>query len=102
MYYAMRASTPSLHRESTDSLIHTHCFLTCVYNIIYEIYSIQSRVNMLKNFQFTLRRFHYGACTHYIPFLLLIDICERRQSMFMLLWSIHTHNIIHTLSNFIF
>ena len=23
MYYAMRASAPSLHRESTDSLIHT-------------------------------------------------------------------------------
>ena len=22
MYYAMRASAPSLHRESTDSLIH--------------------------------------------------------------------------------
>ena len=24
MYYAMRASAPSLHRESTDSLIYTH------------------------------------------------------------------------------
>ena len=27
MYYAMRASAPSLHRESTDSLIHVYkCF----------------------------------------------------------------------------
>ena len=24
MYYAMRASAPSLHRESTDSLIQSH------------------------------------------------------------------------------
>ena len=35
MYYAMRASAPSLHRESTDSLIHEYditsnsCFATC-------------------------------------------------------------------------
>ena len=29
MYYAMRASAPSLHRESTDSLIHTE---TIVYS----------------------------------------------------------------------
>ena len=94
MYYAMRASAPSLHRESTDSLIHTHCFLTCVYNIIYE-YTEQSEHAQKLSVYF--KRFHYGACTHYIPFLLLIDICERRQNMFMLLWSIHTHNIIHTL-----
>ena len=26
MYYVMRASAPSLHRESTDSLIYTHCW----------------------------------------------------------------------------
>ena len=35
MYYAMRASAPSLHRESTDSLIiicvsmHAHVVWTC-------------------------------------------------------------------------
>ena len=28
MYYVMRASAPSLHRESTDSLIHTQ-YLPC-------------------------------------------------------------------------
>ena len=28
MYYVMRASAPSLHRESTESLIHVHfCML---------------------------------------------------------------------------
>ena len=30
MYYAMRASAPSLHRESTDSLIYIY-----IYNILY-------------------------------------------------------------------
>ena len=30
MYYAMRASAPSLHRESTDSLIHVEgCLCVC-------------------------------------------------------------------------
>ena len=29
MYYAMRASAPSLHRESTDSLIHKIIALKC-------------------------------------------------------------------------
>ena len=30
MYYVMRASAPSLHRESTDSLIHQ------IYNVMYD------------------------------------------------------------------
>ena len=29
MYYVMRASAPSLHRESTDSLIHLYAF-SCI------------------------------------------------------------------------
>ena len=57
---------------------------------------------MLKNFQFTLRRFHYGACTHYIPFLLLIDICERWQKC-SCCYGAYIHIYIHYLiSNFIF
>ena len=32
MYYAMRASAPSLHRESTDSLIKMH--VSCIHGII--------------------------------------------------------------------
>ena len=28
MYYAMRASAPSLHRESTDSLIYARAYLS--------------------------------------------------------------------------
>ena len=31
MYYAMRASAPSLHRESTDSLITTRIYTGHVY-----------------------------------------------------------------------
>ena len=30
MYYAMRASAPSLHRESTDSLINKKCIFEVV------------------------------------------------------------------------
>ena len=35
MYYVMRASAPSLHRESTDSLIRAHESLVLLTNIIY-------------------------------------------------------------------
>ena len=33
MYYAMRASAPSLHRESTDSLIHIYSYNVYSYNV---------------------------------------------------------------------
>ena len=38
MYYMMRASAPSLHRESTDSLIGIDMFLYITY---YDLSSIQ-------------------------------------------------------------
>ena len=37
MYYVMRASAPSLHRESTDSLIHNVC---SIYTNAYYAYNI--------------------------------------------------------------
>ena len=41
MYYVMRASAPSLHRESTDSLIHT-----CIYMPQYCVSKLTNRVFM--------------------------------------------------------
>ena len=32
MYYAIGVSAPSLHRESTDSLIHVH--VQCICNVL--------------------------------------------------------------------
>ena len=37
MYYVMRASAPSLHRESTDSLIGWPSFVHGSLNIIYTL-----------------------------------------------------------------
>ena len=34
MYYVMRASAPSLHRESTDSLIYIVCVCVCVCSVL--------------------------------------------------------------------
>ena len=31
MYYVMRASAPSLHRESTDSLIYMYLYAPCIH-----------------------------------------------------------------------
>ena len=41
MYYVMRASAPSLHRESTDSLIHVQCVCVCVCDSIKYTHSLE-------------------------------------------------------------
>ena len=51
MYYAMRASAPSLHRESTDSLImHVYtnnmCFLTLYSRCCNRPYNIQESIKL--------------------------------------------------------
>ena len=48
MYYVMRASAPSLHRESTDSLINGAMYITivvhqlCIYSMIQFVLSCSS------------------------------------------------------------
>ena len=37
MYYVMRASAPSLHRESTDSLIMLFLTLYIIYEVLWPI-----------------------------------------------------------------
>ena len=50
MYYVMRASAPSLHRESTDSLIYI-----CIYMYIYvTVYG--KRVHLTQNYNSAYRQ----------------------------------------------
>ena len=45
MYYAMRASAPSLHRESTDSLILQKTI--CYFNYYLNIESIETQITSI-------------------------------------------------------
>ena len=43
MYYAIGASVSSLHRESTDSLIHVHVYVEyspVLYILLYNVYTM--------------------------------------------------------------